>query len=137
MTTKRKRLYNDKGYWKQRFKRFDIKVLETMNREQVKGLTVPITDYFDLGATALDLGETGEEILERAVAMGLDKTLLRDVYNLLNRVQTFSEGLRAVAQKKWAFGELKHFPVYLTKVPTWSTIEDEMDAVKAMREELS
>jgi hypothetical protein len=102
----------------------------------VKGLTVPITDYFDLGATALELGGTGEEILERAVAMGLDKVLLRDVHNLLNRVQTFSEGLRTVAQKKWAFGELKHFPVYLTKVPTWSTIVDEMEAVKAMREEL-
>jgi hypothetical protein len=136
MTSPRKKLYNDKGYWKQRFKRFDGKVLEIMNREQVKGLTVPISDYFDLGSIAVSLGTTGEELLERAVSMGLEKTMLRDIHNSLNRIQAFSEGLRNVAQKKWAFGELKHFPLYLTNVPTWDTIVDEMESVKRMRQEL-
>jgi hypothetical protein len=93
MTSPRKKLYNDKGYWKQRFKRFDGKVLEIMNREQVKGLTVPISDYFDLGSIAVSLGTTGEELLERAVSMGLEKTIWDTIVDEMESVKRMRQEL--------------------------------------------
>jgi len=101
MSSPRKKLYNRKGYWKQRFKRFDTKVLQTLNREQLAGLNQPISNYFTLGNEAMSLGASGEEIVSRAVELGMEPVMLRDMYDMLNLLQSYSEGLRHVAQQKW------------------------------------
>jgi len=136
MSSPRKKLYNRKGYWKQRFKRFDTKVLQTLNREQLAGLDQPISNYFTLGNEALSLGSSGEEIVKRAVELGMEPIMLRDMYDMLNLLQSYSEGLRHVAQQKWTIGELSHFPVYHTIVPAWSAIMEEVEAIKEMKEAL-
>jgi hypothetical protein len=136
MSSPRKQLYNKKGYWKQRFKRFDVKVLQVLNREQLKGLTQPISNYFELGNESVGLGTQGEEILKRATELGMENVLLRDMVDMLNLLQTYSEGLHEVAKKKWAVGELKYFPVYRATVASWGTIQEEAEAIREMKEAL-
>lgn len=134
MTTPRKMVYNKKGYWKRRFKAFDKVVLNQARREKAHGLDEPISNYFELGHEAIKLGINGEKILERAIEVGMEDAVIRDMYDMLNLLESYSEGLQKIAQAKWDVGTLDHFPVYRSNVPEWNELAQQSAAVREMQE---
>ena len=131
----RKKLYNEKGYWKRRFKQLDLRVMVLLNLERSGALEVPLTDYIVQGNEAVSLGLTGEEILDRLVKHGFPERTVIDMRNMINMVQVFSERLKLVAESKWQ-KDLDSFPVFKSSTATVGELVEKTKAVREMNEML-
>ena len=131
----RKKLYNEKGYWKRRFKQLDRRVMVLLNLERSGALEVALTDYIVQGNEAVSLGLTGEEILDRLVKHGFPERTVIDMRNMVNMVQVFSERLKLVAESKWQ-KDLDSFPVFKSSTATVGELVEKTRAIREMNEML-
>lgn len=131
----RRKLYNDKAYWKRRFKQLDLEVLQLLNFERSGAIDVALTDYIVKGHDAVKLGLTGEVILGNMVRYGFPDKSVIEMRNLVNMVEVFSLRLKSVAENKWG-KELESFPTFKCSVAAVGELIEKTAAIREMNEML-
>lgn len=127
----RKTIYNNKGYWKRRFKQLDLDTLQLLNFERSGAIDVPISDYSILGNACVDLGLTGETILDNMVKHGFSEISVVEMRNMINMIEVFSIRLKTIAETKWGRA-LEHFPVFKCSTATIGDLVEKSRAIQEM-----
>ena len=127
----RKILYNEKGYWKRKFKQLDRRVLQLLNFERSGAIEIALTDYVEQANECIDLGLTGELILDKLVKYGFPDRTIVDMRNMINLVEVFSRRLKDVAESKWQ-KELDSFPVFKSSTETVGVLLEKTKAIREM-----
>ena len=100
-----------KSKWKRRVRKIDVRVGQFINDIKRGDPNITVTDYKEVGARILYLGEHGEALLDEAVELGMLDKVIFEIRDIVNFLAELSDKMRHLAERKWG-GKLRSFPIY-------------------------